>query len=55
MDDLIKAVELAEKLRICRKTLERLIKQTDFPKGRKLGKKVLVWRISEVNAWLDAQ
>ena len=46
--------EVCEKTRVCYVTIWRMIKAGDFPRGREVKGRIL-WKESDVDAWLEAQ
>jgi len=52
-DRYIRIKELVEILGICRSTIYRLVNLNMFPKQIKLSERTAVWRLSEVNEWIN--
>ena len=52
-DRYIRIKELVEILGICRSTIYRLVNLNKFPKQIKLSERTAVWRLSEVNEWVN--
>ena len=53
IDRYIRIKELVEILGICRSTIYRLVNLKKFPKQIKLSERTAVWRLSEVNEWIN--
>jgi prophage regulatory protein len=54
-DKLIRLNELSEQFSIPKSTIWHWVKTGQFPKPIKLGIRFTAWRVSELNAWLDAK
>ena len=52
-DRYIRIKELVGILGICRSTIYRLVNLNKFPKQIKLSERTAVWRLSEVNEWVN--
>ena len=53
MDYIIRPHKLAEKLGISTVTLWRMEKAGELPRRVKIGPRIVGWRESEINDWLD--
>jgi prophage regulatory protein len=51
--EIIRPKELCEKLHMSPNTIDRLIKENNFPRKIQLGSRAVGWRVSEINKWLD--
>ena len=49
---LLTKVEVTQRLKVCERTLEKLVRAGHFPRGLKLGKQVL-WADAAVERWLN--
>lgn len=47
--------QLAAKLSVTTRTIFRLVKSGDLPAGRRVGSKVLRWRMKDVDQWLQSR
>ncbi len=47
--------EVAERTRLSRSTLYRLMKAGEFPKPRKASKRRVLWLTSDVEAWISGE
>jgi prophage regulatory protein len=52
-DRYIRMRELAEMLSISDSTIYRLIQENKFPKQIKLTVRTSVWKLSEINKWIE--
>lgn len=51
--NLINLNEVTKKLSIHKSTIYRLLKNDDFPKQIKLGGKIVRWRESDIDEWIE--
>lgn len=49
---LLSKIEVTQRLKVCERTLEKLVRAGQFPRGLKLGKQVL-WADEAVEKWLN--
>lgn len=49
---LLSKIDVTQRLKVCERTLEKLVRAGQFPRGLKLGKQVL-WAEAAVEKWLD--
>lgn len=49
---LLNKIEVTQRLQVCERTLEKLVRAGQFPRGLKLGKQVL-WAEAAVEKWLN--
>ena len=49
---LLNKIEVTQRLKVCERTLEKLVGKGQFPRGLKLGKQVL-WAETAVEKWLN--
>lgn len=54
VSELLREPQVLEMVGLSSITLRRMWTRGEFPKPHKLGKKINVWHVSEVRAWLDA-
>jgi prophage regulatory protein len=52
-DRYIRMNELAKMLGIGTSTIYRLINENKFPKQIKITERTVVWRLSEINKWIE--
>ena len=51
----IRLREVAERLGVCEKTLRRWWTTGSMPPPTRLGRRLLVWRVGEIERWLESQ
>ena len=54
-DPLLKKLEVCEQIRIKKPTLDAWLSQGKFPKGIKLNGRIRVWRLSDIEKFLQEQ
>lgn len=52
-DRYIRIKELSEMLSISKSSIYRLVQENKFPKQIKLAERTAVWRLSEINKWIE--
>jgi len=55
MSKVIRLPQVADRVGIAKSTVWKWIKTKGFPRPTRLSPRVSVWKMSEVDAWLDAQ
>ena len=53
-DKLLRRREVEEITGMSRSSIYRLMKAREFPRGVRIGSKVVRWRLSEIMAWLKS-
>jgi excisionase family DNA binding protein len=53
--ELLKAHQVADRLSISERTLWRLIKRGKFPGPIRYSRRMVRWKTSDLNTWLDRQ
>ena len=53
VDRLIRLKELIKIIGLSRSTVYKLLSEGKFPKRIKLTQKTVVWRLSEIQTWID--
>ena len=55
VDRLIRLKELIKLIGLSRSTVYKLISESKFPKSIKLTERTVVWRLSEISAWVETK
>ena len=55
MDEILKMSDVVRVTRLSRSSIYLLLRKNDFPQPKKLGKKIIFWTASDIQAWLETR